>query len=225
MSPRVLSLVILLACKAAVAEPLYQVEILIFTQPPEEAPQEILQAQTPATAEETQPGAVDFGLYTCLPADADPQTPPALRSREDLENCLRGYLRLNELDQPMVQDRLLLSQSGLFRILYHSAWRQPAFPAQQAQAVRIATLQGDGDGNGNAEELSGTVRLAKEQYLQMEFLLHYRPPGAGPEDRAVLLQKNQALRSGTTYYLDDPRVGLLVRVTEVEEESPETPAS
>ena len=202
--------------------PLYQVEILIFSQPAEEVPEEAVSHD----AQDSMPGGViDFGRSICMRADADPQMPPTLQLREDVQDCLLGYLRLNELLLPMTEDRLLLTRSGSFRVLYHGAWQQPAPPLKRSQFIRIDALP-SAVNSAIREGLTGSARLFKEQFLQLEFLLQYRPAGAAPEDKPISLRLSQRLRSGDSNYIDHPQIGILARVTEVleketEEESPE----
>lgn len=192
----------LAAGAAGAADGPYLIELLVFAQP------------EPAAADGGPDGAaalpdepvVDFRRYACLPVGADPDAAPPLRGADDVAACLDGYLRLNELREAMVEDRLSLSRTGGFRILAHAAWRQPALAPDLARRVRLAAAAPA----GTPPELEGWARFSREQHLQLDFELRYRPDAAAPAQTVRLHRK---LRGGATNYLDHPRLGVLARVT------------
>ena len=192
----------LAAGAAGAAEDPYHVELLVFAQP-EPAGEEIAAPGAAALPDEP---AVDFQRYPCLPVGADPETALPLRDADDVAACLNGYLRLNELREAMVEDRLRLNRAGGFRILAHAAWRQPALAPDLARRVRLAAAAPA----GTPPELEGWARFSREQHLQLDFELRYRPDAAAPAQTVRLHRK---LRGGATNYLDHPRLGVLARVT------------
>ena len=207
-----------LACLAAPSwgAELYRVEMIVFKQPTElEAEAALLEPTSPL---ETA-GAIDFRRHTCLPAQADPEKPAPLRTEKEVEQCLEGYTRLNELSQPMVQERLRLEHSGQYGIVKHAAWRQPALPPEKARRVRVTADTG-------SAMLDGTVELSQEQFLQLDMELQYRPSPATPngdaeEAESLTIRTFRKLRPGEINYMDHPVVGILARVAPIEDEEQE----
>ena len=187
---------------AGAADDPYRIELLVFAQP-EPAGEEVAAPGAAAMPEEP---AVDFRRYPCLPLGADPETAPTLRGADDVAACLDGYLRLNELREAMVEDRLRLSRAGGFRILAHAAWRQPALAPDAARRVRLAAAAPA----GAPPALEGWARFSRAQHLQLDFELRYRPDTAAP---AQVIRLHRKLRGGATNYLDHPRIGILALVT------------
>ena len=190
----------LAAGAAGAADGPYRIELLIFAQP-EPAGED---SEPRAAAALPDEPTVDFRRYACLPVGADPDAAPPLRDADDVAACLDGYLRLNELREAMVEDRLSLSRTGGFRILAHAAWRQPALEPDAARRVRLAATA------GAPPELEGWARFSREQHLQLDFELRYRPDADAP---AQAIRLHRKLRGGATNYLDHPRIGVLARVT------------
>lgn len=202
----------LAAGAAGAADGPYRVELLVFAQP------EPAGEDGDARGAEGPPAeaAVDFRRYACLPVGADPDAAPPLGDAADVAACLDGYLRLNELREAMVEDRLRLSRAGGFRILAHAAWRQPALAPDAARRVRLAAAA------GTPPELEGWARFSRGQHLQLDFELRYRPDAAAP---AQTIRLHRKLRGGATNYLDHPRLGVLARVTPAAEPAAEADAA
>ena len=194
----------LAAGAAGAADDPYRIELLVFAQPePEPAGEEVAAPGAAALPEEP---AVDFRRYPCLPVGADPAAAPALRGADDVAACLDGYLRLNELREAMVEDRLRLNRAGGFRLLAHAAWRQPALAPNAARRVRLTAAAPA----GAPPALEGWARFSRAQHLQLDFQLRYRPDAAAP---AQVIRLHRKLRGGATNYLDHPRIGILALVT------------
>ncbi len=205
---------------ASGAEDLYRVEILIFAQPAE--------SESPLQHFESVPDlgldqAVDFRQYACLPAQRGAEFMRRFLSEEAVAECLGGYLRLNELRQPMVGERIRLEKSGQFRILYHAAWQQPVSPPDAAHPVRLSNGKDFSEAAPETPALDGSLRLSREKFLQIDLNLLYHYPAPAPDaDRepsgsdGLLLQVSRKLRSGELHYLDHPLIGVLALVTPVE---------
>ncbi len=180
---------------------LYRVELLIFmnlTQS-EEIPPVPAEGNTIDTS-----GAVDFRRYACLAADADPTQTAAPQTQQDVEQCLNGYLRLNELTQPMMIERLKLEQSTHYKVLKHAAWQQPALSPDRAMEVRL-------NATSDGASLDGTMELSREKYLQLDINLWYQTS----RRVGVPVQAFRKLRPGELNYLDHPHIGILALVTPV----------
>ncbi len=195
---------------------LYRVELIVFKQPAD------LGAET-ALLEPAPPleiaDAIDFRKHACLPVHAEPSKPAPLRTEKEVEQCLAGYLRLNELSQPMVQERMRLENSGRYGIVKHAAWQQPAQPPEATRGVRLTA-------NTGTAVLDGTVELSREQFLQLDMELQYRPApsstdGEAEEAESLTIRAFRKLRPGEINYMDHPLIGILARVAPVEEEERE----
>lgn len=211
------------------AEDLYRVEILIFTQPAESTDQ-VRHFESVPDMELNQ--AVDFRQYFCLPARSGAEFIRRFLSEEEVAECLSGYLRLNELRQPMVGERIRLEKSGQYRILHHAAWQQPASHPDEAHPVRLTNGKAFSEASPDAPALDGSLRLSKEQFLQidLDLLYHYPtatsdPDGESAGSDGLLLQINRKLRSGDLNYMDHPLLGILTQVTPVEEDPLDLEAS
>ena len=202
------------------AEGLYRVEIIIFKQPTEVAADSIRHFETTPALSLTQ--AVDFRQYFCLPAQSKFDFLRHFRSEEEVADCLSGYLRLNELRQPMVAERIRLEKSGRYRILHHVAWQQPVSHPDEAYPVRLTNGRPLTQASPEAPALDGSALLSKEQFLQLDLELLYHYPASAADGNStasdgLLLQINRKLRSGDLNYLDHPMLGILAQVTPVEE--------
>ena len=203
------------------AEGLYRVEILIFAQSAGSA-DSIQRFET--TPDLDLAGAVDFRQYSCLPARLGPDFLRRFLSKEEVADCLSGYLRLNELRQPMVSERIRLEKSGQYRILHHAAWQQPVSSPDEAHPVRLTNGRTLAQASPDAPAMDGSARLFKERFFQLDLeLLYHYPASVTDGDLAasdgLLLQVNRKLRPGDLNYLDHPAIGILAQVTPVEEDA------
>lgn len=203
------------------AEDLYRVEILIFAQPAESANQVRHFESVPDLGLDQ---AVDFRRYFCLPARSGAEFVRRFLSEEEVAECLSGYLRLNELRQPMVGERIRLEKSGQYRILHHAAWQQPASHPDEVHPVRLTNGKAVSEASPDAPALDGSLRLSKEQFLQIDLNLLYHYPAATSDpdgefagSDGLLLQVSRKLRPGDLNYMDHPMLGVLAQVTPVEE--------
>ena len=211
------------------AEDLYRVEILIFAQPAESTGQVRHFESVPNLALDQ---AVDFRQYFCLPARSGTEFIRRFLSEEEVAECLSGYLRLNELQQPMVGERIRLEKSGQYRILHHAAWQQPASHPDEAHPVRLTNGKKFSEASPDAPALDGSLQLSKEQFLQIDLnlLYHYPaatsdPDGESTGSDGLLLQINRKLRPNDLNYMDHPLLGVLAQVTPVEEDPLDLEAS
>ena len=144
-----------------------------------------------------------------------------IRTEKEVEQCLAGYMRLNELSQPMAQERLRLEGSGRYGVVKHAAWQQPALSPEKARRVRLTTDTG-------TAVLDGTVELSREQFLQLDMELQYRPApatqaqdGEESEAKSMTIRVFRKLRPDEINYMDHPIVGILARVAPIEDEAQE----
>lgn len=180
------------------SERLYQVEVVIFSQPPgtssERGPREA--PERFETGGEAAPGADDADVSGDDRQDeqADPDAPLA-----------RGYAAPGApLALANVAARL---NRGGYRLLWHQAWVQPAAVATPADLTVLAAL-----GQGPATpELSGAVSLWQGRFLHLGLQLEWRS-AAGLEAE---LHQRRRVRPGVDQYFDHPRIGAIAVVTEL----------
>ncbi len=124
-----------------------------------------------------------------------------------------------------------------WRVLLHTAWRQPVEDTGRATAIVIS----GGKQHGIHHELEGAFTLGfAERWLHADTQLWLsrfgnneaafaptklpNPPGAiaqpddgntNPPTQVVVLQEQRRLRSGELHYFDHPKFGLVVLVTPV----------
>ena len=202
------------------AEDLYRVEILVFAQPGASADQ-IRRFETVPVMHTAS--VVDFRQNFCVPARAEDAFLRRFQSETEIQECLGGYLRLNELRHALVVDRIRLEKSGQYRIIHHAAWQQPARRPREALPVRLTNGRPFVQASVDAPALDGTLRLSKVQYLQIDLDLLYHYPAAGSEgvptsSDGLRLQVNRKLRPGDLNYMDHPLIGVLMQVTPIKEE-------
>ena len=200
------------------AEDMYRVEILIFTQPSEPAD---LIRRFEIIPDLGLAQTVDFRQYSCIPARPISSFPWRFHSEKEVEDCLNGYLRLNELRQPMVTERIRLEKSGQYRILYHAAWRQPVAPPDEAHPVRLTNGISLAQASLEAPAMDGSLKLSKERFLQLDLELLYHYPVSMSSEEPVasdglLLQTRRKLRPNDLNYLDHPVIGVLAQITPME---------
>ncbi len=222
MNARLLLLIAAFTLPAPVwASELYRVEIIVFVQPDAQAQAADLYA--PIVPIDTS-DSVDFGRYSCQPLGFTKNQHIIFSTEEDVAACLSGYLRLNELSEPMIAERLNLEEDAGYQVLHHIAWQQPAQDPKNSRAVRLsnATLTAD----NQSGLLDGLITLSHEQFLQLDIEMNYLPEApsieeAGAEEagfpQGMALRTLRKLRSGQLNYMDHPYLGILARVTEIEE--------
>lgn len=92
-----------------------------------------------------------------------------------------------------------LAVSRGYRVLYHNAWRQPAYDRGQSVDFPVHTNAG----------LDGGITLIKERYLHLDVDLLLQAGGG----RMYRLDEKRRIRSGELHYFDHPRLGVIALVT------------
>jgi len=109
-----------------------------------------------------------------------------------------------------------LRQSGSYSVLFHKAWRQPAY--DEANAVDLPVHAVSASGKNTIE---GSVRLIRERFLHLEADLLMMSAGnhnpvmdvnmaAAP---VYSLREKRRIKSNVTHYFDHPHFGMIARVT------------
>lgn len=109
-----------------------------------------------------------------------------------------------------------LRQSGSYSVLFHQAWRQPAY--DEANAVDLPVHAVTASGNNTIE---GSVRLIRERFLHLDAdLLMLSGGNQNPVmdvNRAAApvysLREKRRIKSNENHYFDHPHFGMIARVT------------
>jgi hypothetical protein len=185
--PAVALLVLGLASGAADAQAqprLYQVEVVIFSQP---AGSSVERLPLPrATGPELRPeNAPDPDALTALGGMA-PILPVGVS----------GPVAPRQLDA--VARRL---NTGGYRLLWHQAWVQPA---RGREGLDLATLAALGQGPA-AAELSGAITLSAGRFLHLGLSVEL----ASELGLEATLQQQRRVRLGDQHYFDHPHIGII----------------
>lgn len=220
----------LLAAAVALSLPLplvaedYYVEAIVFTQSPISGDDP---EQWPRDLE-----PLGFPAYANLATDIEAPTTTAFRRVPGEALELGGVARR-------------LEQSSRYTVREHLGWIQPGDNRANAAAVtlpvgeELAAVEAqeqarqandDNDGTDSADAmipdgLSGGLRVWRGRYLHLDTNLRWRDPDSDPtserqganETGFVTMKQTRRMRGGDIHYLDHPRLGVIVRVKEVEE--------
>ncbi len=96
-----------------------------------------------------------------------------------------------------------LQRSGAYQVLAHRLWRQSAYDRQSAAPYLLHAVQGSAH-----HELDGSITLLREHYLHLAIDLALRSSGT-----LYRLDEARRIRSGELHYFDNPRFGVIARVT------------
>jgi len=126
--------------------------------------------------------------------------------QEGLENLPDSQFALNGVAGA-------LQRSGAYRVLAHRLWRQSAYDRNSAVPYLLHTTAGS-----SVREVDGSITLIRERYLHLAVDLTLASPGA-----LYRLDETRRIRSGELHYFDNPRFGVIARVTpyESDESAPE----
>jgi hypothetical protein len=111
-----------------------------------------------------------------------------------------------------------LRHSSGYSVLYHSAWRLPAYDSRNALTYPVNQYVRNG-----TQHLNGSIKLVRERYLHLDvdLLLTSASSAAklssaeGESGSPVfeLREKRRIKKSGTVHYFDHPRFGMIATVT------------
>jgi hypothetical protein len=116
--------------------------------------------------------------------------------QQSLENLPDSQFALNDVAGA-------LQRSGAYQVLAHRLWRQDAHDRHSAVPYLLHTTQGSSN-----YELNGSITLIRERYLHLAVDLALTSPGS-----VYRLDETRRMRSGELHYFDNPRLGVIARVT------------
>ena len=138
----------------------------------------------------------------------------------DIANIPEMFRLLDPADAGLQNESALISNSSYYELLLHTSWQQEAPGKQQAEAFPVIAAGAD------PQELDGTVLLYKERYLHVGLDLAIPASrnsmmSSGRIESFTLKQSRRVNRANVLHYFDHPKLGVLVKVTEVEDKEEE----
>ncbi len=164
--------------------------------------------------------------------------PVAAKKKKSAESKpLHQFLKPSQYRLNKQAERLVKNPD--FRVLVHTAWKQPGLDRDQAFAVAIDSASKPGDETKAAEQtagktepdsfIKGEITLVMSRYLHVNAELEYfrTTPGNSPvftdQDPAVAAEASpyekfpvifeRRMRSREVHYIDHPLVGMIVLAT------------
>lgn len=162
-------------CLAEEETPWYQVEVIVFTQQdifreetnrrdiPLEFPDNMVLLQE--TAERTRSQSPPLPALLVEPPAPLEQllSTPADKAAQ----AKSAFVSLGNKERHLKADAYSLNRTGVYKVLYHQAWRQPGLGDKQAAWVYLA----GGESFDGHRELEGSLRLVKARYLHVQVRL------------------------------------------------------
>jgi len=151
--------------------PWYQVEVIVFSQQDifrEESNRRDSKLEYPQNMVLLRPSSAAAGqqiqLHSLLIEQPTPldQLLAATASAEPPRP--EAFVSLAEKDMLLRAEAASLNRSGIYKVLFHQAWRQPGLDENQSPWVQIS---GGGTFDGH-HELEGSLRLVKSRYLHIQ---------------------------------------------------------
>jgi len=152
---------------------------------------------------------VDNGEQWPMPLPAETGSASIYSSDQTRELPVGAY-RLNSISNG-------LRQSSAYTVLFHKAWRQPAYNSTNAVGFPVYTAAGNG---GNSIE--GSVRLIRERFLHLDAdllmvsgnsrsaVVDINAPHTTPQFE---LREKRRINSNVVHYFDHPHFGMVAMVT------------
>lgn len=186
---------------AQVDAPLYQVEVVIFSQPTgtsmERPPSRPSQSpDTRLIPELTPDPELEDALAMDAPPEADEESP-----------ILPESLSVPKMPLQLAAVAARLNTGG-YRLLWHQAWVQSPLGGVGLELATLAAL-----GRGPADPgLSGSISLTAGRFLHLGVGIELQSP-AGLE---AVMQQQSRVRPGLEQYFDHPRIGIVALISPIE---------
>lgn len=128
---------------------------------------------------------------------------PLNKNLISLKNAASGkaYSLLSASKSSLKDQYYLLNRTHRYQMLGHYSWIQPATSQNKIALPKI---------NHNGWKMQGTVQVRKSTYFLFDADLQLSSP-RNPQS-SFMIEQNQRLKENVVYYLDNPQLGILVRV-------------
>lgn len=178
----------LLLSQTVLAEPAwYQVELIVFqnTQPQNES-QVLSHAALPQTDNAIQ----------LIPFEE--------------KNYYRPFELMPNAAKHLNKEESRLNSSAEFKVLLHTAWLQDLSNPEESKAIHLSAKA---DNEDEHWALDGTVTFLRRKYIELNTNLLLNLDTDAEDTKPIRLVQHRKLRSKELHYLDNPQMGVLVKVT------------
>lgn len=134
-----------------------------------------------------------------------PNTQNAIFLESSTNNTVIPYHLLPKSLSQLTQASWALNHKPDYKVLAHYTWLQPS---NNQRAIAIPSI------NQSGWSIEGTVRVRQSNYYLLETDLLFSSPSKKAQTAFLFTQK-QRLKPGTTYYLDHPQAGMLIKVHKI----------
>ncbi len=175
-----------------------------------------------AAAEDTTRYDVEVLVFAALRGDDGGERAPTSLEQPDTGNAVQlgsggGILPLLEGPRNLQAVAESMRRSSQYRPLLHWRWRQPGWERGAARSIQVQIPSGASLPVTDLPQavspydrllLNGTLTLSRSRYLHFTADLVYDDPATGVSTR---MRETRRMRSNELHYLDNPRIGILVR--------------
>ncbi|RUR18829.1 hypothetical protein ELY21_06300 [Legionella sp. km535] len=133
-----------------------------------------------------------------------PVSHDAIPLKKNTGKTISSYSLLSPSQSGLKNEYYLLSHKSRYKVLGHYSWRQPA---KNQSSVALPEL------NHNGWIVQGTIRVKQSNYYLLDTDIHFSPSN-NPQSSLTIAQK-QRLKGSEVYYLDHPRVGMLIKIHKI----------
>jgi hypothetical protein len=166
-----------------------------------------------APAFAVQPGSYDVEIvvFSYRQPDDSGEQWPTLSSGETGFSGINSRNQISELPVDAYKLNGIsngLRQSGSYAVLFHRAWRQPAYDNADAVGYPVHATTANG-----RNSIEGSVRLIRERFLHLDaelLMLSGNTPQAAP---VFELREKRRIKSNVVHYFDHPHFGMIATVT------------
>ena len=134
-----------------------------------------------------------------------PDTQNAIPLQTSISNAITPYHILPTSSSQLSQEYWALNRKADYQVLAHYTWLQPS---NNQRAIALHSI------NHNGWNIEGTLRVRQSNYYLFDTDLLFSTPNNNTQTAFVFSQK-QRLKPGTTYYLDHPQAGMLIKVHKI----------
>lgn len=132
-----------------------------------------------------------------------PNAQQAITLQSTQSNPIAPYHLLPSSSSQLSREYGALNRKPDYHVLFHYTWLQPS---NNQRAIVLPSIQ------RNGWEIGGTLRVRQSNYYLLDTDLYFT---AANNKTAFLFSQKQRLKPGTTYYLDHPQAGMLIKVHQI----------
>ena len=142
---------------------------------------------------------VELLVFQHLYPNGSPEGEPRIKAFDDYPSLI-NFNSVEKENLVLSEDAQRIRGSRNFRLLKHIAWSQEGLSKEEAGSINLARWLPD---------VNGTVALYLNRYLHLDILLEKQ----FEDGQKVVLRERRRMRSKETHYLDNPRLGIIARIT------------